>query len=351
MSNNIKNKIIINEFEIGYDQPCYIIAEIGINHNGNVEIAKKLINAAIDCGANAVKFQKRNLESIYQKEILDDPTLDSQGTEILLDVLNEIEFQEDEFKIIFDYCQKQKITFLCTPWDIPSVDFLEKLNVPAYKIASADLTNFPLIKHISQTKKPMILSTGMSNMDEIEKTVNFVKTLKADFLLLHCNSTYPAPVELLNLNLIPKLKEKFNVLIGYSGHETGIIASVTSTNMGGVVIERHITLDKKMEGLDQSSSLEPDQFKKMVEFIRESEKAKGIQQKKMTRGEILQREVLGKSIICASDIQIDEIFSEKNIEVKSPARGLSPQYFYELLGKKSNRVIKRGEYLQLEDLS
>ena len=197
----------------------------------------------------------------------------------------------------------------------------------------------------------MILSTGMSNMDEIEKTVNFIKTLKTDFLLLHCNSTYPAPVELLNLNLIPMLKEKFNVLIGYSGHETGIIASVTATNMGGVILERHITLDKKMEGLDQSSSLEPDQFKKMVEFIRESEKAKGTQQKKMTRGEILQREVLGKSVICASDIQIDEVFSEKNIEVRSPARGLSPQYFYELLGKKSNRVIKRGEYLQLEDLT
>ena len=121
--------------------------------------------------------------------------------------------------------------------------------------------------------------------------------------------------------------------------------------MGGVVVERHITLDKKMEGLDQSSSLEPDQFKKMVEFIRESEKAKGNQQKKMTRGEILQREVLGKSVICASDIQIDEVFSEKNIEVKSPARGLSPQYFYQLLGKKSNRIIKRGEYLQSEDLS
>ncbi len=164
MTNNDKNKIIINEIEISYDQPCYIIAEIGINHNGDIEIAKKLIDAAVKSGANAVKFQKRNLKSIYQKEILEDPTLDSQGTEILLDVLNEIEFKEEEFKIIFDYCQKQKITFLCTPWDIPSVDFLETLNVPAYKIASADLTNFPLIKHISKTKKPIILSTGMSKL-------------------------------------------------------------------------------------------------------------------------------------------------------------------------------------------
>jgi len=350
MEYNYKNKIEIDGVSIGYDEPCYIIAEIGINHNGDLILAKKLIDAAVESGANAVKFQKRNLESIYQKEILENPTLDSQGTEILIDVLNEVEFQEDDFKDILDYCKEKKITFLCTPWDIQSVDFLEKFNVPAYKIASADLTNFPLIKYISKTKKPMIISTGMSNMDEIEKTVNFVKNQDVLFLLLHCNSTYPSPVELLNLNLIPVLKEKFNVPIGYSGHETGIVSSVVAVNIGGVVVERHITLDKTMEGLDQAASLEPDQFKKMVEYIRESEKARGTSTKRMTRGEILQREVLGKSIVCSSDIKKDEIFSEQNIEVKSPARGLSPQYYYELLGKKSSREIKHGKYLQLDDL-
>ena len=182
MEYSYKNKIEIDGVSIGYDEPCYIIAEIGINHNGDLILAKKLIDAAVESGANAVKFQKRNLESIYQKEILENPTLDSQGTEILVDVLNEVEFQEDDFKNILDYCKEKKITFLCTPWDIPSVDFLEKFNVPAYKIASADLTNFPLIRHISQTKKPMIISTGMSDMDEIEKTVNFVKNQDASFL-------------------------------------------------------------------------------------------------------------------------------------------------------------------------
>ena len=350
MEYSYKNKIKIDDISIGYDEPCYIIAEIGINHNGDLVLAKKLIDAAVESGANAVKFQKRNLKSIYRKEILENPTLDSQGTEILVDVLNEVEFQEDDFKNILDYCKEKEITFLCTPWDISSVDFLEKFNVPAYKIASADLTNFPLIKYISKTKKPMILSTGMSNMDEIEKMVNFIKNQDSLFLLLHCNSTYPSPVELLNLNLIPMLREKFNVPIGYSGHETGIIPSVVAANIGGVVIERHITLDKTMEGLDQAASLEPKQFKKMVENIRESEKARGTTDKKMTRGEILQREVLGKSIVCACDIKKDEVFSEQNIEVKSPARGLSPQYYYELLGKKSSREIKNGEYLQLDDL-
>jgi len=347
---NYKNKIEINGDSIGFEEPCYIIAEIGINHNGDLSLAKKLIDAAIESGVNAVKFQKRNLESIYQKQILDNPTLDSQGTEILLDVLNEVEFSEEDFKKIIKYCEEKNITFLCTPWDTPSVDFLEKNDIPAYKIASADLTNLPLIKYISRTKKPMIISTGMSNMDEIEKTVNFVKNENIQFLLLHCNSTYPSPVELLNLNLISVLREKFNVPIGYSGHETGIIPSVVAANMGGVIIERHITLDKTMEGLDQSASLEPDEFKKMVDYVRESEKAKGTSIKKMTRGEILQREVLGKSIICSNDIKKDEIFSEKNVEIKSPARGLSPQYYYELLGKKSLREIKIGEYIQLDDL-
>lgn len=351
MEYSFKNKININADVISYDSPCYIIAEIGINHNGDLNMAKQLIDVAVESGANAVKFQKRNLESIYQKEILENPTLDSQGTEILIDVLTEVEFNEADFQNIVKYCKEKKITFLCTPWDIPSVDFLENLGVPAYKVASADLTNFPLLKHISKTKKPMIISTGMSNLDEIEKTVNFVKKENVPFLLLHCNSTYPSPVELLNLDLIPILRQKFDVPVGYSGHETTIIPSVAAANMGAVVIERHITLDKMMAGLDQAASLEPQELKKMIQYIRESEKARGFPIKKMTRGEILQREVLGKSIVCSSDIKEGETFSENNLEVKTPSRGLSPQYYYELIGKKSKRVIKRGEYLQLDDLT
>jgi len=346
-SNNI---IEIDECLIGYEKPCYIIAEIGINHNGDPAIAKQLIDVAVDAGVNAVKFQKRDLESLYQKEILDNPSLDSQGTEILIDVLNEVELQKNDFEEIIKYCKKKGITFLCTAWDIPSVDFLEQFDVPAYKIASADMTNFPLIKYISKTKKPMIISTGMSLMDEIEKTVDFVKKEDVPFILLHCNSTYPSPVELLNLNLIPVLKQKFNVPVGYSGHESNVIPSLTAANMGAIVIERHITLDKTMDGLDQAASLEPEELKKLVQYIRESEKAKGISEKKMTRGETLQREVLGTSLVCSNNIKKNEVFSEKNIEVKTPARGISPQYYYQILGKKSTRDIKKGEYLQLDDL-
>ena len=189
MNYDITNKIEINGTKIGFDEPCYIIAEIGINHNGDLSLAKKLIDAAINSGVNAVKFQKRNLESIYQKEILDNPTIDSQGTEILIDVLNEVEFNDEDFKEIINYCKEKNITFLCTAWDFVSVNFLEEINISAYKIASADLTNFPLIQHIAKLKKPMIISTGMSSMEEIELTVNFVKNKNIPFVLLHCNST------------------------------------------------------------------------------------------------------------------------------------------------------------------
>ena len=350
MEYSYKNKIMIDGNPVGYDEPCYIVAEIGINHSGSLSLAKKLIDAAVEAGVNAVKFQKRNLESLYQKKILENPTLDSQGTEILIDVLNEVEFDEKDLRQIIDYCKERKITFLCTPWDIPSVDLLEKFNVSAFKIASADLTNFPLLRYISKIGKPMIISTGMSELDEIEKTVNFVKNEQVPFILLHCNSTYPSSIELLNLNLIPELRDRFNVPIGYSGHETEIIPSVVAASMGSVVIERHITLDKTMKGLDQSASLEPEEFKRLVKYVRECEKSKGNTIKKMTRGETLQREVLGKSIVCSSDIKKGEIFSEKNIEVKTPARGLSPQYYFDLIGKKSPHDIKKGVYLQIDDL-
>jgi len=344
------NNVTIDNKEIGTDKPCYIIAEIGINHNGKVSIAKKLIDAAVNSGADAVKFQKRNLESLYKQELLSNPNLDSQGLEILIDVLKEVEFNKNEYKEIVNYCKNKEITFLCTPWDKVSVDFLQEFNVPAFKIASADMTNFPLIKYVADTKKPMIISTGMSSIEEIEETINFVKSLKIPFILLHTNSTYPSPSEMLNLKLIPEFIKKFQIHIGYSGHETDIIPSLTAVNLGAVLLERHITLDKNMKGLDQSASLEPAEFKNLVKYIKESEIAKGNTIKKMTRGEVLQREVLGKSLMSAHDIMVGEKFTEENIDVRGPAKGLSPQYFYKILGEKATREIKKGDYLQLRDI-
>jgi len=350
MEYSYKKIIEISGTPIGKGYPCYIIGEIGINHNGKIDIAKKLIDTAVNAGANAVKFQKRNLDDLYRTEVLENPNIESQGFEILLDVLKKVELSDSDYREIITYCKEKNITFLCTPWDIKSLDFLESLDVPAYKIASADLTNFPLIKHISETKKPIIVSTGMSTLEEIEKTVHFLKEKNSNFLILHSNSTYPTPVDLLNLSLIPSLEQKFQIPVGYSGHEQGIIPSVTSAILGAVIIERHITLDKTMDGIDQSSSLEPSEFIQLIKFIREAESSIGKPIKKMTRGEILQKEVLGKSVVSSCNIEDGEIFTENNIEVKGPAKGLSPQYFYEILGKKSNRSIKKGSYLQIDDL-
>lgn len=345
-----ENKINISGRIIGSGEPCYIIGEAGINHNGKLELAKKLIDLATESGADAVKFQKRSLKNLFRDDVLENPNIEGQGLEMLIDVLKEIELDELDYKKIVDYCKEKKITFLCTPWDKPSIDFLENLEVPAYKIASADMTNFPLIKYVAQTKKPLIISTGMSTIEEIKRTVDFIKNEDVPFILMHCNSTYPSPVESLNLNLISLLMKKFNVPIGYSGHEPGIIPTLTAANLGAVAIERHITLDKTMEGIDQAASLNPDEFANLVKFIRESEKAKGKPVKTITRGEILQREVLAKSIVCSSDINEGDIFSEKNIEVKGPAKGLSPQYYYDILGKKSTRKISKNEYLQPDEL-
>jgi len=348
--NKLPNSIKIDNVPIGKNNPCYIIAEIGINHNGKLDLAKQLIDVAVSAGANAVKFQKRSLNKLYKNDLLNDPNLESQGFEILIGVLKEVEFGEEEYREIIDHCKEKGITFLCTPWDIESVDFLEKFDVPAYKIASADMTNFPLLKYVCSKNKPLIISSGMSEMDEIEKTVEFLKNQNSTFILLHCNSTYPSPIDLLNLELIPILSEKFQIPIGYSGHEPDIIPTLTASNLGAVLVERHITLDKTMEGIDQSASLEPDEFITLVKYIRDSEKAKGKPIKRMTRGEILQREVLGKSLVCKTDIEKNEEFSEQNIEVKGPAKGISPQYYYEILGKKSKRQMKKGDYIQTDDL-
>ena len=345
-----KNIIKISETLIGKDYPCYLVGEIGINHNGDINIAKKLIDVAVTAGANAVKFQKRDLNSLYRLEVLENPNIESQGLEILLDVLKKVELSDSDYHEIIKYCNEKNITFLCTAWDTKSVDFLESINVPAYKIASADLINFPLIDYIARTKKPILISTGMSTMEEIEKTVNFLKEKNIEFLLLHSNSTYPAPVDTLNLSLIHHLEQKFHLPVGYSGHEQGIIPSVTAVILGAVLIERHITLDKTMEGIDQSSSLEPLEFSQLIKFIREAENSLGKPIKKMTRGEILQKEVLGKSLVSRCNIEKGEIFSQNNLEVRGPAKGLSPQFFYKIQGKKSNRSIKKGSYLQSDDL-
>lgn len=343
-------EIKIGDRLIGDGHPCYIIAEIGVNHNGFLDLALKLIDVAVDAGADAVKFQKRNLSSLYGKKYLENANAGEKTLRYLLPILQEVELSDEDYYEIVEYCRKRQITFLASAFDPESADFLESLGVPAYKVASADLTNLPLLDHLASKGKPMILSTGMSRMDEVETTVEFLKERQVQFALLHCNSTYPAAFEDINLRFMDQLR-RFGVPVGYSGHERGIAVSTVASALGASIIERHLTLDRTMDGPDHAASLEPQGFKKMVRDIRQVAQALGTGQEKfISRGEILNREVLGKSLVARRRILPGEKVTADMVAVKGPALGLSPQNYTRLLGRTIQRVIEEDEPFLERDL-
>ncbi len=293
-----KEKIRIGSRSLGENEPCYVIAEIGINHNGSMELAKRLIDAAVDAGADAVKFQKRTITVVYTPEELQKPrevpreiiesalkrgVLPAENVKRLQadmqsttngDLKWALEFSEKEYAEIDAYCKSKNIAWFASPWDEASVDFLEKLNVPAYKVASASLTDEALLRRMRDTGKPVILSTGMSTMAQVDAAVKVLG--KDKLLIMHCVSTYPAELEQLNLKGIQTLKDAYpDVLIGYSGHEKGVYMSLCAAVLGAVSVERHLTLDRSMWGSDQAASLEPKGMELLVGEIRNYEKAKG----------------------------------------------------------------------------
>ena len=343
-------EIKIGDRLIGDGHPTYIIAEIGVNHNGIPQLAFELIDIAVDAGADAVKFQKRNLSSLYPQKYLDNVNAGEKSLRYLLPTLLQVELPESTYHEIIEYCKKKGITFLCSPFDRESADFLETLGVPAFKVASADLTNLPLLDHLTKKKKPLILSTGMSHPDEVDFTVKYLKERQAQFALLHCNSTYPAAFEDINLRYMNQLR-KFDVPVGYSGHERGIAVSTVASALGASIIERHITLDRAMDGPDHAASLEPQGFKKMVRDIHLVSQALGTGEEKFfTRGEILNRETLAKSLVAARQIQPAEIITDEMVTVKGPGLGLSPQRYPELLGRCAERAIEVDEPFVESDL-
>jgi sialic acid synthase SpsE/sugar phosphate isomerase/epimerase len=326
----------------------YVIAEIGNNHNGDFNRAIEMINEAIEAGADCVKFQMRHLDKVYRKKALKKDGEDL-GTEYVVDLLNRFELTPEEHKKLFQYCKKNGITYLCTPWDSESVKFLNSMGVEAFKVASADLTNLPLIKLLIDTKKPLILSTGMSTPEEIQITINFLNKHSAEFILLHCNSTYPAPIEDINLKWINKLK-KLHSYIGYSGHERGINVTLASVAFDICLVERHFTQDRKMEGPDHAASLTKDEFKRMVLGIREIELSLGGHQRMLSQGEMINRENLSKSLVSSRPLKKGEILSADDIKVRSPGQGLSPQMFEKLIGIKLTRDIPEEDYFFKSDI-
>ena len=268
----MKKNIKIGSYLVGDNEPCFIIAEIGINHNGDIEIAKKLIDASVEAGAQAVKFQKRTVEVVYSTDELLKPR-DSIFGKTNGDLKRGLEFGKKEYDIIDKYCKEKNILWTASCWDQDSLKFIMNYEPKFLKIASASLTDSSLLIEHKNTNLPIILSTGMSTMEQIEKAVNILE--RKNLILLHCTSSYPCKIEELNLKAINTLIEKFSLLVGYSGHEVGLATTVSAVALGSCVIERHITLDRAMWGSDQSASVEPIGFKKLVNNIRATEMALG----------------------------------------------------------------------------
>ncbi|MBU2620567.1 MAG: N-acetylneuraminate synthase family protein [Proteobacteria bacterium] len=341
-------KITIGNYEIGAGR-TYVIAEIGNNHNGSVQRALEMIDLACGMGADCVKFQMRHLDEVYRQRTLRKDGEDL-GTEYVLDLLSRFEISIEEHRKLMDYCGQKGIMYLCTPWDARSVDVLESFGVPAYKVASADLTNLPLLDKLAKTAKPLILSTGMSHPEEVAATVSFLNQRKVQFVLLHCNSTYPAPLHDINLKWMHQLR-KVHPLVGYSGHERGINVSLAAVALGACVIERHFTLDRTMEGPDHAASLTHPEFKRLVEGIREIEEALGEGGKRqLSQGEMINRENLGKSLVAAIPLSAGTQIVPEHIKVRSPGQGLSPQHYDALLGRTLQHDMAEEDFFYPSDL-
>lgn len=276
--------IQIGEEIVGHGRPTYVIGEIGINHNGDLDVAKKLIDVAALAGAQAVKFQKRTPHISTPEDMKDTRRETPWGEMSYLDYRYRVEFEREQYAEIAAYAASQRVDWFASPWDIPSVEFLESMGVSTHKVASASVTDLPLLRELAATGKPVILSTGMSTMEQIDRAV---ETLGTDNLvIMHATSTYPLPPDEANLNMIPVLAARYRVPIGYSGHERGLQISVAAVALGAVAVERHITLDRTMWGSDQAASLEPHGFMSLTRDIRIIEKAMGDGIKRVMPGEL-----------------------------------------------------------------
>ena len=330
----------------------FIIAEAGVNHNGNLEIAKKLIDVAVESGADAVKFQTFKAENLvnFYAEMAEYQKKNLGKVKSQIEMLKELELSFDDFEELKKYCDEKEIIFLSTPFDIESARFLRDLGLDIFKIASGEITNYPLLKEIGSYGKQIILSTGMADLGEIEDALDVLienGTKEEDITVLHCNTEYPTPFEDVNLRAMLTIKEAFKVNIGYSDHTPGIEVPVAAVALGAVVIEKHFTLDRELPGPDHKASLEPYELKAMVNAIRNIEKALGNGIKKPSKSEKKNISVARKSIVAKRDIKKGEIFTEENLTVKRPGTGISPMRWKEIIGKKAPRDFKKDEIIEV----
>lgn len=343
--------IQIGEFVINAQSPAFVIAEIGNNHNGSLTRAKFLIDAAVAAGADCAKFQMRHLASLYRNGGNPEDASEDLGSQYTLDLLSRFQLSTEEMFEAFDYCKQQGILPLCTPWDFESLKLLEGYGMPAYKVASADLTNHDLLTAIVKTGKPLICSTGMSTETEIRETVNLLKSLGGLYVLLHCNSTYPTPFKDVQLNYLERLRELGDCPVGYSGHERGVHVAIAAVAKGAKVIEKHLTDDKTSEGNDHKVSLLPEEFKDLMTGIRQVESALGsADTRQMTQGESMNRETLAKSLVTNCDLQPGDVITADMIDIRSPGQGLQPNRKAELIGLQVKRPLQPGDFFFPSDL-
>ncbi|MFT8318830.1 MAG: N-acetylneuraminate synthase family protein [Sporolactobacillus sp.] len=345
------SSIKIQQITIDTESPAFIIAEIGNNHNGSIELAKRLVDEAIAAGANCAKFQMRHLKTLYKNKGNANDDREDLGSQYTLDILNKFQLSEQEMFDVFDYCKHKGIIPLCTPWDMESFQSLNTYGMDAYKVASADLTNHPLLRAIAQSGKAIICSTGMSRESEIIEAADLLGSEGANYIFLHCNSTYPSPFKDVNLSYMDRLKKFSNGIVGYSGHERGINIAIAAVARGAKVIEKHLTLDRNMEGNDHKVSLLPKEFKQMVEGIREVELALGSKSgRKMSQGEIINRENLAKSIVTICEIRKGQTFTRDMFEFKSPGQGVQPDRIHDVIGLTAKRDLKIGDFIYESDI-
>ena len=336
---NFNNILEIDGKKIGPHCPTFFIAEAGLNHNGDIKLAKKLIDEAKSSGASAVKFQTYQTEEFVRK------------SNKYFDLFKQAQLTYDEFGELSDYSKSQGITFFSAPFDIESADFLKKIGVPCFKIASSDLINIPLISHVAKMNLPMIISTGLATMNEVEQAVNCcLYEGNSKIALLHCIAHYPTIPEEANLDAIATMKEHFSCPVGYSDNGESTLVDLTAVSLGANLIEKHFTLDKKMEGPDHSFSIDPNGLKVLMKQIRTIEEIKGDGEKIPRRSELEGRYFIRTSITTRNPIKKGETFSKENLGIKRPAEGIEPKYYEQILGRKAKRDLDLDSAIKWEDL-
>ncbi|MFK7777237.1 MAG: N-acetylneuraminate synthase [Gimesia sp.] len=333
----------------------FIIAEAGVNHNGDVETAKKMIEAAVEAGADAIKFQTFKTENLVcktapQAEYQMKNSSNDSETATQFDLLKKLEINREAHRELFDYCRQSGIIFISTPFDLDSIELLKSLGLEMIKVPSGEITNYPYLKKVGKTFSRVILSTGMADLGEIEDALDILienGVHRKNITVLHCNTEYPTPIQDVNLRAMLTIRDAFDVNIGYSDHTLGIEVSIAATAMGATVIEKHFTLDKNMAGPDHSASLEPDELMMLVRGIRNVEKSLGSSLKKPSFSETKNKPIVRKSIIAATFIKKGESFTEQNLCVKRPGTGISPMNWEQVINQVARRDFLEDEIIDL----